>query len=63
LLGDGILGGGNYAISLMVVGMALRYRAMTAFVKGATMGAPSDYGEARHGVREGGSEPPLSACS
>jgi Co/Zn/Cd efflux system component len=30
---------GNYAISLFVVGMALRYRAMAAFAKGATMGA------------------------
>ena len=29
---------GNYAISLFVVGMALRYRAMAAFLKGATMG-------------------------
>jgi len=29
---------GNYAISLFVVGMALRYRAMAAFVKGGTMG-------------------------
>jgi hypothetical protein len=29
---------GNYAISLFVVGMALRYRAMAAFIKGATMG-------------------------
>jgi Co/Zn/Cd efflux system component len=29
---------GNYAISLFVVGMALRYRAMAALVKGATMG-------------------------
>jgi Co/Zn/Cd efflux system component len=28
----------NYAISLMVVGMALRYRAAAALVKGATMG-------------------------
>lgn len=28
---------GNYAISLFVVGMALRYRAMAALVKGATM--------------------------
>jgi Co/Zn/Cd efflux system component len=28
---------GNYAISLFVVGMALRYRAMAAFLKGATM--------------------------
>jgi Co/Zn/Cd efflux system component len=28
----------NYAISLLVVGMALRYRAMAAFAKGATMG-------------------------
>src|SRR3954464_15777907 len=28
----------NYAISLMVVGMALRYRAAAAFAKGATMG-------------------------
>ncbi len=29
----------NYAISLFVVGMALRYRAMAAVAKGATMGA------------------------
>ena len=29
----------NYAISLMVVGMALRYRAAAALAKGATMGA------------------------
>jgi Co/Zn/Cd efflux system component len=29
---------GNYAISLFVVGMALRYRAMAAFLKGAAMG-------------------------
>jgi Co/Zn/Cd efflux system component len=29
---------GNYAISLFVVGMALRYRAMAAFIKGTTMG-------------------------
>ena len=29
---------GNYALSLFVVGMALQYRAMAAFVKGATMG-------------------------
>src|ERR1044072_3407610 len=28
----------NYAISLFVVGMALRYRASAAFLKGATMG-------------------------
>ena len=28
----------NYAISLLVVGMALRYRAMAALTKGATMG-------------------------
>src|SRR3954471_17887296 len=28
----------NYAISLMVVGMALRYRAAAALAKGATMG-------------------------
>ena len=28
----------NYAISLIVVGMALRYRATAALVKGATMG-------------------------
>src|SRR3954465_1087674 len=28
----------NYAISLMVVGMALRYRATAALTKGATMG-------------------------
>ena len=30
---------GNYAISLFVVGMALRYRAMAALAKGVTMGA------------------------
>ena len=30
---------GNYAISLFVVGMALRYRATAALVKGVTMGA------------------------
>jgi Co/Zn/Cd efflux system component len=30
---------GNYAISLFVVGMALRYRAMAALAKGATMAA------------------------
>ena len=29
---------GNYAISLFVAGMALRYRAAAALVKGATMG-------------------------
>jgi Co/Zn/Cd efflux system component len=29
---------GNYAISLFVVGMALRYRAMAALAKGVTMG-------------------------
>ena len=29
---------GNYAISLFVVGMALRYRATAAFLKGTTMG-------------------------
>ena len=29
---------GNYAFSLFVVGMALRYRAMAALAKGATMG-------------------------
>lgn len=29
----------NYAISLFVVGMALRYRAMAAMMKGATMGS------------------------
>lgn len=29
---------GNYIISLLVVGMALRYRAMAAFANGATMG-------------------------
>jgi Co/Zn/Cd efflux system component len=29
---------GNYAISLFVVGMALRYRAMAALAKGTTMG-------------------------
>jgi Co/Zn/Cd efflux system component len=30
---------GNYAISLFVVGMTLRYRAMAALLKGATMGS------------------------
>jgi Co/Zn/Cd efflux system component len=30
---------GNYAISLFVIGMALRYRAMAAAIKGATMAA------------------------
>jgi Co/Zn/Cd efflux system component len=30
---------GNYTISLVVVGMALRYRAMAALAKGLTMGA------------------------
>jgi Co/Zn/Cd efflux system component len=34
VLGDA----GNYAISLFVVGMALRYRAMAALTKAATMG-------------------------
>ena len=29
---------GNYVISLSVAGMALRYRAMAAIAKGATMG-------------------------
>jgi Co/Zn/Cd efflux system component len=29
---------GNYAISLLVIGMALHYRAIAAFLKGATMG-------------------------
>jgi Co/Zn/Cd efflux system component len=29
---------GNYVISLLVVGMALRYRAVAAFAKGATIG-------------------------
>src|SRR5258708_11462583 len=29
----------NYAISLLVVGMALRYRALAALAKGATMAA------------------------
>jgi Co/Zn/Cd efflux system component len=35
---DFLCDSGNYAISLFVVGMALRYRAMAAFLKGATMG-------------------------
>ncbi len=30
---------GNYAVSLFVVGMALRYRAIAALIKGTTMGA------------------------
>ena len=34
LIGDA----GNYGISLFVVGMALRYRATAALLKGATMG-------------------------
>ena len=34
---DFLGGAGNYAISLFVVGMALRYRAMAALLKGATM--------------------------
>jgi hypothetical protein len=34
-LGDAV----NYAISLFVAGMALRYRAVAALAKGATMGA------------------------
>src|SRR5262249_14177551 len=35
---DFLGGAGNYAISLIVVGMALRYRASAALAKGATMG-------------------------
>lgn len=35
---DFLADAGNYAISLFVVGMALRYRAWAALVKGATMG-------------------------
>jgi Co/Zn/Cd efflux system component len=35
---DSLGDAGNYAISLFVVGMALRYRAMAALLKGATMG-------------------------
>jgi Co/Zn/Cd efflux system component len=34
---DFLADAGNYAISLFVVGMALRYRAIAAFLKGATM--------------------------
>jgi Co/Zn/Cd efflux system component len=34
----GRLDAANYAISLLVVGMALRYRAMAALAKGTTMG-------------------------
>ena len=41
---------GNYAISLFVVGMALRYRAMAAFLKGATMGRVRLVGTGRHGL-------------
>src|SRR6266436_2300732 len=36
---DFLGGGANYSISLWVVGMALRYRAMAALAKGATMAA------------------------
>ena len=39
---------GNYAISLFVVGMALRYRALAALLKGATMGAVRSVGARRH---------------
>jgi hypothetical protein len=40
LLADDFLGdAANYAISLLVVGMALRYRASAAMAKGATMAA------------------------
>ena len=35
---DFLADAGNYGISLFVVGMALRYRAMAALTKGATMG-------------------------
>ena len=35
---DFLADAGNYAISLAVVGTALRYRAMAALVKGVTMG-------------------------
>jgi Co/Zn/Cd efflux system component len=35
---DFLADAGNYGISLFVVGMALRYRAMAALAKGATMG-------------------------
>ena len=38
----------NYAISLFVVGMALRYRAAAALAKGATMGRRRALGD-RHG--------------
>src|SRR3954469_23619171 len=37
---------GNYAISLFVVGMALRYRAIAALFKGATMGGFGLWGSA-----------------
>src|SRR4051812_27518752 len=37
---------GNYAISLFVVGMALRYRATAALIKGATMGGFGLWGSA-----------------
>lgn len=35
---DFLADAGNYGVSLFVVGMALRYRAMAALAKGATMG-------------------------
>ena len=35
---DFLADAGNYAISLLVVGMALRYRALAALAKGLTMG-------------------------
>jgi hypothetical protein len=41
---------GNYVISLAVVGMVLRYRAMAALAKGATMGVFRALGDRRHGL-------------
>jgi Co/Zn/Cd efflux system component len=35
---DFLADAGNYAISLLVLGLALRYRAMAALAKGLTMG-------------------------
>jgi len=39
----------NYGVSLFVVGLALRYRAMAAFAKGATMGTFGGRNEAAIG--------------
>ena len=53
LLADALdfLGDANsYIISLAVVGMALRYRAMAALAKGLTMGAFAFFGDRHDGL-------------